>query len=646
MGIASGGSGGTSARRQASILRAVLGVVDTAIAFKDLSGRYLGCNREFERAFGIPEAELIGRTDAEVFGPEEAALMEAEDREVVASRSPMRPERRWAKVPFGLDRLFERRKLPLLDEDGEPFGVAALWRDVGDEALNAVADTILLGISRGEAGASSASVLAQVADGLEEATGSSIAFFLRLGDGGKRIVQKAFSRRTLAGGCGLDPSEGHGLLSEAGLWAQCVRSRRPVMHEGGDEASPGLPPGHVPVGRALFVPVLRGEEVEGVLGVGGKPTPYNAWDLALCSRVLDFAWEIYGRILAQEKEREEAAQRDLAIWAMRVGVEGWDLESGAKEYDESWAGILGYKLCELPVDRSGLFDELCHPDDRAAVAERLAACVRGEARYFEAEFRMRHRDGRWLWMLGRGRVVQRAPDGSPRKVSALMIDVSQLKETQERLRAALDEKDVLLQELFHRTKNSMQLINAMLELKRQELDSPEFSRAIGAVQGKIIAMALVQEKLYRNGDLSVLDLGDYIGELVELMRDGEPSVPPNVAIASSLQSVSVSIDSAIPCGIIVSELVSNSIVHAFPEGGGGRVDVAVSRDGDDIEVSVSDDGVGLPSGFDPRSGVGLGLRTVLGIGEEQLHGRVEFGSAPKGLSCRLVFRDVYYSKRL
>ena len=284
------------------------------------------------------------------------------------------------------------------------------------------------------------------------------------------------------------------------------------------------------------------------------------------------------------------------------------------------------------------------------ITEAVTACMlsylAGEADDYEAKFRMRHKDGRWIWVLERALIVERGRRGEPLRVSGLIIDISGLKQVEDRLRDALREKDTLLQELFHRTKNTMQLINAMLEMKKQGPEASGFNQAIETVQGKIIAMALVQEKLYRNGDLSTLDLGEYITELIELMKDSVPRIPENVSIRIETMSVPISVDAAVPCGLIVTELISNALAHAFPGEAEGIIDVAVSRDLDGISVSVQDDGVGLPSSFDIRSTSLLGLKTVVGIGEEQLRGRVIFGRAKRGFSCRLSFKDIYYPRRL
>lgn|GEM_PF-3190148 len=594
-----------AAVKQASQLRAVLGSVDSAIAFKDLDGHYLGCNPQYERAFGTAQEELLGMSDADIFDPEEAARIRAEDLGILASGQPMGPDLIWRKGSSGLERLFERRKLLLAAEGDEPFGIAVLWHDVSEAYLSKKADFIQIAIVLESESASSRDILQKALDELVMATGSERGFFVCLGDSARSV--------------------GH----RDGPWAECARDRVPLIREG-----------------VLAAPVIRDDRCAGVLGVAGKTRPYNEWDLALGARVAESTWEVFERKRDQEKGRDIMIQRDLAISAMRAGVETWYIGEGRKEYDERWAGILGYTVAELPEDSMSTSRLLTHPDDYQAVTACMLSYLAGEADGYEAEFRMRHKDGRWIWVLERALIVERGRRGEPLRVSGLIIDISGLKQVEDRLRDAVREKDTLLQELFHRTKNTMQLINAMLEMKKQGPEASGFNQAIETVQGKIIAMALVQEKLYRNGNLSTLDLGEYITELIELMKDSVPRIPENVSIRSETVSVPISVDAAVPCGLIVSELITNALAHAFPRGAGGTIDVAVSKDLEGISVSVRDDGVGLPSGFDIRSTSFLGLKTVVGIGEEQLRGRVVFGRVERGFSCRLSFKDVYYPRRL
>ena len=134
------------------------------------------------------------------------------------------------------------------------------------------------------------------------------------------------------------------------------------------------------------------------MGVGGKARPYNDWDLSLRVRVAETAWEVFERKRAQEKGRDISIQRDLAISAMRAGVATWHIGEGRKEYDERWAGILGYTVAELPEDSMATFRLLTHPDDYQSATSCMLSYLAGESESYEAEFRMRHKDGRWIWV--------------------------------------------------------------------------------------------------------------------------------------------------------------------------------------------------------------------------------------------------------
>lgn len=615
-------------RRQASTLKAVLGSIDSAVAFKGLDGRYLGCNAEYTRIFGRTEAELMGKTDADIFEDSKAASIRDEDRELLASDQPMQRGRLWISDSLGRDRLCEFWKIPLVaegallpgDREGQPFGIAVLWHDIGDTVLAEKANDIHKALALRGLSSTSREILELAVGELEAATGSGTGFYACLED----------------------------FKSPNPLVEECARAGRAQVVEGerAMQAADRLPPGHPHLERILLSPVLRGGEAVAVLAIANKASPYNDWDQALCAQVADSVWEIYERKKAQEKILDIAKQRDLAISAMKAGVETWYIEEDRKEYDERWALTLGYSLAELPGESSRTMELLCHPDDYSRAMEGLRGYLEGRAEGYEAEIRMRHKDGRWVWILNRAMIVERGPGGKPLRLSGLIMDIDGIKAVEERLRLTLHEKEILLQELFHRTKNTMQLINAMLELKKQGLESSPFCLAIEGIQGKIIAMSLVQEKLYRNGDLSALDLGDYLGELLELIKEGAPLVPDNITISSSTMPVPVSVDAAIPCGLIATELVTNALAYAFPGGAPGKISLLLSQAEGEISLAISDDGVGLPEGYAIATGTGLGLRTVQGIGEGQLRGRVEFGFAEKGFSFRLTFKDIFYPRRL
>jgi two-component sensor histidine kinase len=191
----------------------------------------------------------------------------------------------------------------------------------------------------------------------------------------------------------------------------------------------------------------------------------------------------------------------------------------------------------------------------------------------------------------------------------------------------------------------MYVISSMLSL---QADYVTDERALGIFQqmeDRIQSMALVHQKLYQSGNLSSIDLGDYIDDLVDLLLRSYKIHPNRIALIRKLESLYVLIDSAIPCGLIVNELISNALQHAFPEEAKGEIRVGLQKKGKTILLWVSDNGVGLPPEFDFRRTETLGLRTVLALGERQLKGTVEF-RGEGGVTCQVQFQDTLYRARV
>lgn len=159
-------------------------------------------------------------------------------------------------------------------------------------------------------------------------------------------------------------------------------------------------------------------------------------------------------------------------------------------------------------------------------------------------------------------------------------------------------------------------------------------------------MAMVHQNLYQTKDLSQLNLNEYICSLVAVMLESYDHTPGRIAFLPRLEDVRVLIDSAIPCGLILNELVSNSLKHAFPGNAAGRIEVSLRREPDgEIHLTVADNGVGLAPGVDPRGGTTIGLQTMFALAESQLRAEVSFTSCA-GVSCHIRFRDNLYEARV
>ena len=191
---------------------------------------------------------------------------------------------------------------------------------------------------------------------------------------------------------------------------------------------------------------------------------------------------------------------------------------------------------------------------------------------------------------------------------------------EERLRNALAEKETLLRELYHRTKNNMQVISSLIHLQASAMGRKEVMEMLDDTRNRIQAMALVHAKLYKSKDLSNLDIKDYIGDLAaSLLKSYRRQ--DSMALNLDLDSVLVSLDTATTCGLIINELLSNSMKYAFAESGAGVISIGfhqrVSRS---MDLSYSDNGAGFPAGFDFRASPSLGLRLVHSLATRQLKG--------------------------
>ena len=208
-------------------------------------------------------------------------------------------------------------------------------------------------------------------------------------------------------------------------------------------------------------------------------------------------------------------------------------------------------------------------------------------------------------------------------------------ERQAELEASLHEKEVLLKEVHHRVKNNLQVISSLLQLQAGYVENDAARRVFDESQGRIRSMALVHEKLYQSKDLANIDFGDYVRDLVAGLASSYGAHAQRVAIEVEVASLHLDVDRAIPCGLIVNELLSNALKHGFPHGRAGRIAVTLSGGGSSaIQLTVRDDGVGWPTDFDPAESSSLGLRLVH-ILAKQVHARLELQNAD-GVRCTLT----------
>ena len=206
-------------------------------------------------------------------------------------------------------------------------------------------------------------------------------------------------------------------------------------------------------------------------------------------------------------------------------------------------------------------------------------------------------------------------------------DVTALMAQQQQLSRALAERETLLREVYHRVKNNLQVIQSLLNLQRRALpEGPARSALRDSVQ-RVQAMSLVHEKLYQTGNLEAIQLPDYTADLLRHLGEAADAGRCGITLRARIDPIDAPLQDAVPYGLLVTELVMNSLKHAFPGGRGGGIEVRLLRTAQGAQLRVQDDGIGLPAGFDlgaPGASMGLQLATSLA---QQLGGELRVDSS-------------------
>ena len=214
-------------------------------------------------------------------------------------------------------------------------------------------------------------------------------------------------------------------------------------------------------------------------------------------------------------------------------------------------------------------------------------------------------------------------------------DIAERKGMDEALKASLADKDVLLRELSHRTKNNMQVIISLLGMQASKSKDEKMAEALSDAQDRVRTMALVYEKLHRSGSVSSLNAKEYVEELSTTFLHAHRGIGGTVQTTLDLEEMEISHDQALPMGLILNELLSNSVKHAFLDGKAGNICISMKRLGEKMELRYRDNGPGLPMGMDLSRGSSLGLKLVYNLAARQLLGTVELVPGP---GAEIVFR--------
>lgn len=282
------------------------------------------------------------------------------------------------------------------------------------------------------------------------------------------------------------------------------------------------------------------------------------------------------------------------------------LDSKCNYFNQSWLKFTGRTL-EQELGDGWL--EGVHPEDLDRCFEIYSGAF-NRREPFEMEYRLRHNDGSYRWIDDYGMPFDDL-DGQFAGMIGHCFDIDKRKQAEEKIEASLAEKEVLLKEIHHRVKNNFQVIASMLMLQANAEKDSKARDALLVGNSRVMAMARVHEKLYGSADLANINAREYLESIVGSVMDGRGENHKNISCDFRIDDVVLSGDQAIPCGLLLNELITNALKHGFPDGRSGTIVVSLHRrDGDRLELAVSNDGESLPDDFDLQTITTLGVKLV------------------------------------
>lgn len=258
------------------------------------------------------------------------------------------------------------------------------------------------------------------------------------------------------------------------------------------------------------------------------------------------------------------------------------------------------------------------PDDKKTMYERFARAFKGESVRLEGP--LKTKSGGIVWMETFINPVKKG--NKIVEISCISTDITDKKLKNEELKHSLREKEVLLKEVHHRVKNNLQIISSILNLQTSFSNDVRVNDILRESQNRVKSMAYLHESLYQNKNFSFINFSDYLINLSKNLVHSYYISTSSVELKLDVDTVDLNLDQAIPCGLIVNELLTNAVKYAFPDNHkGGAISISVKEKKGLVEISVADNGKGLPRGFDVNKTNSLGLQLVSTL-TEQLDGKL------------------------
>ncbi|UCH96098.1 MAG: PAS domain-containing protein [Candidatus Aminicenantes bacterium] len=435
----------------------------------------------------------------------------------------------------------------------------------------------------------------------------------------------------------------------SGIWARSIKERKTIYSNNGPF---NTPKGHIPIKNTIVTPIIYHDRVISSIHLANKETDYDEGDRRLLETIANHIAPVLNARLQRDRLERERKQWEQAILRSEerlahaeaiahVGCWESDLNLQVEWWSDELYRIFGVDPETFTPSQESV-SKLIPAEDLAVLnAAYQAAVNHGEP--INLEHRVVRPDGceRWVHVIGR---LERKTDGTPVRLFGTALDITERKKNEnelerlyEQTRQDSETKTILLQEINHRVKNNLAMINSLLDIQAYAIKDPTVKSVLDNTRHRIYSMALVHEKIYQSENLSSINALEYFSSIITELNKAYGSLQRLIKINIKVDNVPLPLDYAIPCGLILNELLTNALKYAFPEGqrGGGEIIVEFHKKNNRFVLSVGDNGVGLPVELDFREAKSMGLR-LINLLTRQIQGEINLDQS-KGTLFRITF---------
>lgn len=396
--------------------------------------------------------------------------------------------------------------------------------------------------------------------------------------------------------------------------------------------------------RALAGSIIRGEEDEFVRADGS--VQYIRWEVhpwylssGDIGGIIIFSEDVSERRKAEKafKDNEEKYRtlfESNPDYTILVGWDGVILDFNVAA--EQIIGISKEELVGKHFMELGIFLE----DELDLLEENFSHLFKHED-VAPFEFRIIDKNGDVRWGETSLTIIKK--DNVPAYILVIFSDITERKQAENKIIQSLQEKEVLLREVHHRVKNNMQIISSLLNLQIKFEDLDEIVGILKESQGRVKSMAMVHEKLYQSDNFTNINFKEYITKLVTDIFYSYGITTSAIELVFDIDDINLNIDTAIPLGLIINELVTNSVKYAFPQGE-GTIKIKLKSLPDEMQLTIADNGIGVPEDFDIENIETLGLQLVNSL-TDQIDGDMELDRI-NGTEFKITFKELKYKERL